>query len=89
MLIMSGLFATIGQFGITIAYSYAPAKDISIFVYASVVFSAILGFILFNEAPDFLSYIGYLIIFLAGYYMFKKAQRNPQSKDLKKEGNIS
>lgn len=86
ILMLSGVFATIGQFGITIAYSYAAAKDISIFVYASVIFSALLGFIIFKEVPDLLSYLGYIIIFLAGYYMFKKAQRNPKPQNSIKKG---
>lgn len=86
ILLLSGVFATVGQFGITIAYSFAAAKDISIFVYASVIFSAILGFILFKEVPDLLSYLGYIIIFLAGYYMFKKAQRNPKPKEAINKG---
>ena len=73
-LILSGVFATLGQFGLTIAYSYAPAKDISIFFYTTVLFSAIIGFILFNETPDLLSYFGYIIIFFASYYMFVKAK---------------
>lgn len=73
-LILSGVFATLGQFGLTIAYSYAPAKDISIFFYTTVLFSAIIGFILFNETPDLLSYLGYIIIFFASYYMFVKAK---------------
>ena len=86
ILLLSGVFATVGQFGITIAYSYAAAKDISIFVYASVVFSALLGFIIFKESPDLLSYLGYIIIFLAGYYMFKKAQRNPKPEESIEKG---
>lgn len=73
-LMLSGVFATLGQFGLTIAYSYAPAKDISIFFYTTVLFSAIIGFILFNETPDLLSYLGYIIIFFASYYMFVKAK---------------
>ncbi|UOB21023.1 DMT family transporter [Macrococcus armenti] len=73
-LILSGVFATLGQFGLTIAYSYAPAKDISIFFYTTVLFSAIIGFILFNETPDLLSYLGYIIVFFASYYMFVKAK---------------
>src|SRR5699024_11806732 len=32
-LLLAGVFATVGQFGITLAYKYAPAKDISIFTY--------------------------------------------------------
>ncbi|HCA7071530.1 TPA: DMT family transporter, partial [Staphylococcus pseudintermedius] len=35
-LILAGLSAAVGQIGITVAYSYAPAKDISIFTYASI-----------------------------------------------------
>ncbi|TDM12628.1 DMT family transporter [Macrococcus lamae] len=73
-LLLSGVFATVGQFGITIAYQFAPAKDISIFFYATVLFSAIIGFIMFQEYPDILSYLGYIIIFSASYYMFKKTK---------------
>ncbi|TDM14665.1 DMT family transporter [Macrococcus bovicus] len=73
-LILSGVFATIGQFGITIAYQYAPAKDISIFFYATVLFSAIISFALFNQVPDIFSFLGYFIVFSASLYMFKKAK---------------
>src|SRR5699024_7368932 len=30
-LILAGVFATVGQFGVTLAYKFAPAKEISIF----------------------------------------------------------
>lgn len=63
-LIMAGLMATGGQFSITTAYSYAPGKNISIFDYSQILFSAIAGFILFNQIPDQLSFIGYMIIFI-------------------------
>ena len=39
-LILAGIFASIGQFGITIAYKYAKAKEISIFDYSNILFSA-------------------------------------------------
>ncbi|WP_414043764.1 DMT family transporter [Macrococcus animalis] len=74
-LILSGVFATLGQFGLTIAYQHAAAKDISIFFYSTVLFSAIIGLIIFNEIPDLLSFIGYFIIFSASYYMFKRAKQ--------------
>ncbi|EGQ3085839.1 DMT family transporter [Staphylococcus pseudintermedius] len=79
-LILAGLSAAVGQIGITVAYSYAPAKDISIFTYASIIFTAIIGFILFNESPDFYAIIGYIIILSASYYMFAKARRSTSSK---------
>lgn len=78
-LLLSGVFATVGQFGITIAYQFAPAKDISIFFYATVLFSAIISLIIFQEYPDIFSYIGYIVIFSASYYMFQKAKTKGES----------
>lgn len=69
-LLMAGVFASIGQFGITIAYKYAPAREISIFDYTNIVFSAIISFIIFGALPDKLSIVGYGIIFIASLYMF-------------------
>ena len=69
-LILAGVFASIGQFGITLAYKYAPAKEISIFDYSNIIFSAIISIVLFSAMPDIFSIIGYIIIFGASYYMF-------------------
>lgn len=76
-LILGGIFASIGQFGVTLAYKYAPAKEISIFDYSNIIFSAIISIVIFNTIPDKYSFIGYIIIFSASYYMFlynKKAK---------------
>ena len=69
-LILAGVFATIGQFGITLAYKYAPAKEISIFDYSNIIFSAIISMVIFNHPPDILSVLGYIVIFSASLYMF-------------------
>jgi len=69
-LILAGVFATIGQFGITLAYKYAPAKEISIFDYSNIIFSAIISMVIFNQSPDILSVLGYIVIFSASLYMF-------------------
>lgn len=69
-LILAGVFASLGQFGITLAYRYAPAKEISIFDYSNIIFSAVLSIYLFGVYPDQYSIIGYLIIFAAAFYMF-------------------
>lgn len=57
-----GLCATMGQFFITAGYSSAPGREISVFEFAQVLFSAFFGFLLFNQVPDHLSIIGYLLI---------------------------
>lgn len=69
-LILSGIAASLGQFGITLAYRYAPAKEISIFDYSNIIFSALLSIFLFGIYPDKYSVIGYMIIFAAALYMF-------------------
>lgn len=70
-LILAGVFATVGQFGTTLAYKFAPAREISIFNYTNVIFAAIISVFVFNTTPDLLSWIGYIIIFGAAYYIFK------------------
>lgn len=69
-LLLAGLAATGGQFSITNAYMHAPAKEISIYDYSQILFSAILGFVLFGQFPDLLSWIGYLLICLFSILLF-------------------
>lgn len=61
-LLMAGVMASVGQLNVTAAYSYAPAKEISVFDYSQVVFAALLGFAFFHEIPDGWSFVGYAII---------------------------
>jgi drug/metabolite transporter (DMT)-like permease len=74
-LLLAGTFASIGQYGITIAYRYAPAREISIFNYLNVVFVTIISFFVFTELPDIYSFIGYFIIFGSSFYIFCKTQK--------------
>lgn len=69
-LLLAGLAATGGQFGITAAYFHAPAVEISIYDYSQVVFAAIIGFILFGQVPDVYSVIGYVLICTMAVVMF-------------------
>ncbi len=69
-LLLAGVFASLGQFGITLAYRFAPAKEISIFDYSNIIFSAILSIFVFSQMPDVLSVFGYVIIFSAAFYIF-------------------
>lgn len=70
LLFGAGLFAASGQFAITAAYSCAPAKEISIFDYTQVIFSAILGYFIFQQIPDQYSFVGYFIICGASVWMY-------------------
>ena len=61
-LIAAGLSAALGQFSITSAYKYAPAKKLSVFDYLQVIFAALWGILFFQEVPTVMSVIGYVII---------------------------
>lgn len=73
-LVCAGIMATIGQFAITKAYFYAPAKEISVYDYSQILFSALIGFVFLNQIPDMYSVMGYLIICLAavGMYLYNR-----------------
>ncbi len=62
MLVLAGVSATLGQFSITSAYKFAPAKEISVFDYTQVIFAALLGIMFLGEVPTVLSVIGYAVI---------------------------
>lgn len=62
ILIAAGVFASIGQFALTIGYKYAPASEIAIYDYVNIIFSAIIGQLIWSEIPDILSIIGYIMI---------------------------
>lgn len=70
ILILTGLFAAGGQFAITGAYSCAPAKEVSVFDYSQVIFSAAAGYFIFGQTPVPLSVIGYVIIIGSAVWTF-------------------
>lgn len=69
-LLLAGLAAAGGQFSITAAYFYAPAREISVYDYSQILFSAVLGFVFFGQVPDALSWLGYGIICGMAVLMF-------------------
>lgn len=71
-LLLTGLAASGGQFCVTAAYTYAPAKEISVYDYSQVIFAAILGFFFLNQVPDVFSIIGYVIIIAVALAMYIK-----------------
>ncbi len=75
MLVGAGLSAVVGQFSITAAYSHAPAKEVSIYDYSQILFSAAIGFFVMGQLPDWLSIIGYVIIIGAAFWMFRYNNR--------------
>ncbi|MGL4741300.1 MAG: DMT family transporter [Sarcina sp.] len=65
----------------TFAYKYAPGKEISVFGYTEVIFSAIISLFIFGKLPGNIQYIGYALIIIGGIIVFfydRKVYRNSQ-----------
>ena len=70
LLLMAGLCAAGGQFSVTAAYKFAPARELSVYDYSQILFAAVTGFFVFNQVPDGYSFIGYTIIVGMAILMF-------------------
>ena len=73
-----GLFALGGQYFITTAYKFAPAGEISIFGYSTVIFSALLGNLVLHEFPDPGSIAGIAVVLLAAFYLYKVNEKTTE-----------
>lgn len=70
-LLLVGVCAAGGQFAITAAYTFAPSREISVYDYSNIVFTAIEGYLfLGHQIPDALSIVGYFIICAMAVWMF-------------------
>lgn len=61
-LLAAGGCAACAQFAVTAAYKYAPAAQISVFDYSQVLFASLWGILFFDEVPDGISIVGYILI---------------------------
>lgn len=75
LLIAAGIAAMGGQLNITAAYTYAPAKEISVYDYSQILFAALLGFVFLDQVPDILSIVGYLLIIGAAAYRWNQNRK--------------
>ncbi len=85
-LLGAGAAAAGGQFTITAAYCYAPAKEISVYDYSQIIFATALGFLFFSEVPDMWSFFGYAIIIAAAVGMFWYNNRKACGDGMVKKG---
>ena len=66
-----GAGAAIGQFGITLAYGYVAPKEIAVYDYTNILFTALFGFAFFAQVPDVWSLLGFGAIVFAAFRMFR------------------
>ncbi|WP_297522784.1 DMT family transporter [uncultured Clostridium sp.] len=75
-LLLAGVCTVFGQFGATLAYKFAPAKDISIFGYSQVLFATLLSAIFFDALPTKINAIGYAVVIGAALISFIFSRRD-------------
>lgn len=74
-LIAIGVTASMGQFGLTYAYKYAKASEVSIYNYTGIIFGMLLGFAFFGEIPDAFSILGATIIITTAILLYRHNQK--------------
>ncbi len=79
LLALLGLIATGGHILVVMAFSRAPVAVLAPFQYLEIVSSALLGYLLFRDFPDALTWIGIAIIVASGLYVFYREHRLSRS----------
>ena len=67
----TGAGAALGQFGITLAYGFAAPRDIAVFDYSNILFTALFGFAFFAQVPDAFSLLGIAAVLVAAVRIFR------------------
>lgn len=73
LLLLMGALASAAQLLLTRGYSHAPAAQIGPFIYSTVVFSAVLGWLVWDDAFDALSLLGAGLVCLGGALAIRAA----------------
>ena len=71
----AGAGAALGQFGVTLAYRFAAPRDVAVYDYSNILFTAALGFLLFGQVPDALSIAGMALVLAAAVLRMKTTSR--------------
>ena len=74
-----GLIAAVGHLLVVIALNRAPASLLAPFSYLEIVSATALGWLVFEEWPTLLTWLGIAVIVCSGLYVFLREQRLEQA----------
>lgn len=74
-LLLIGVFATLGQFGLTYAYRYSEASDVSFYSYTHILFAAAADYAVWGEVSDIYSLFGGALIISTSLWVFLKKKQ--------------
>lgn len=75
MILVYGTFATVGHLLLTSAYREAPASTLAPINYMHIAFATFLGWLVFQQLPDALGFVGMALIAVAGLMAAWRASR--------------
>ena len=75
-----GLLATLGQLAITRGYALAPVATAGPFTYSTVVFAGLYGWLFWEELPDWLTFMGILLVVVAGVMALAHEPKQERNK---------
>ncbi|MCS0496154.1 DMT family transporter [Ancylobacter mangrovi] len=75
MLVSIGFLGGVGQILLTESYRSAPASVVAPFTYSAMIWSLLLGFVLFREVPPLLVLVGASVVIAAGLFVIWREQR--------------
>ena len=77
LLALLGLIGTVCHLLVVFAYQRAPVSVLAPFQYVEIVGATVLGWALFNDFPDAITWLGIAIIIASGVYVFHRESRTP------------
>lgn len=75
LLILTGLFASVGQFMVTLAYKYGKPSEVAIYNYTSIIFAIFVGYVIWKEVPDMWSIIGSIVLIGTGVNLYLQKRK--------------
>lgn len=70
LLLLIGVFGSLGQIAITYSYRLAPASEVSIYNYSGIIFSMLFGYYLLNQNITIYSVAGGILVILASFLVY-------------------
>ena len=75
LIIGLGLAGAIGQWMMTVAYSFAPIAVVAVFNYSSIVWATIFGWFVFNDWPVDAVFLGAAVVILSSVFVIWRESR--------------
>ena len=82
LMIVSGIFASAGHFGVLTAIRMAQLSAISPFSYTQIITATALGYVVFGEVPQTMTLLGLAVIVGSGFYILHRERVRAREKAL-------